>query len=234
MRRRLTAVAAIPVLLFLLAAGCSDDNTDTARSSTPSASTSPSSDVSTSPPSTHATSPPTTSPPTSAATTTSEPTPTTTATIAPTTEPGQTENWVAIVQGLENTRTALYEAPDPARASEMCAVNSTCEEQLHAQFTDMVNKGYRVVDSPPMEVVSADVVPNSYEGASVAESIVVSVDVEFRIPQGAAGRVVDAAGNTVFNLEYTPPPGQSYVTRMTLLRDGLSAPWRESLQEMNQ
>lgn len=232
MIQRTRAVALVAVLT-LLAAGCNDDEPAAEPSSTLTTSESSPTEATASTETAPATSSSTAPPPTTGVTTTSEAVPPTSPSITtgPTSPPPAAEDWVAVVQALENTRTALYEAPDPARVTEVCASGSPCEEQYQAQLADLVSDGQRVVDSPPQEVVSAEVVPNSYEGVSIAESIVVSIDVVFRIPAGAAGRIVDAAGATVFNIAYTPPPGQTYGSRITLFRSTPTEPWRQSFYE---
>lgn len=189
-------------------------------------------------PTTTATPSPSTSSTTSTPATTSAPVSVdSTQTPPPTPEPSTTAapagtDWVAVIQELENTRAALYEAPDPARTTEVCVPESECDAELLDQFGDMVGLGQRVVDSPPFEVVSAMVIPNTHDQPTPEQSIFVDVDVTFRTPLGAAGGIVDATGATVFELDYEPPPGETFRTIITLARGEPSQPWRESYQEI--
>lgn len=174
-------------------------------------------------------------PPTSLPPTTLPSTTVTAPTSAPpvTEPPPGSEDWVSVIQFLANAVNSLYAAPDLGRIPEVCAIQSPCEEHLQAQLSDMMSQGARVVDDPPLKVLSAELVPNSYEGPTLPESYVVAVDVVFQVPPDAAGRIVDDAGNTLYVIDYTPSPGETYSSRWTLLRAELSEPWRQSLVEDN-
>jgi hypothetical protein len=213
--RHRTAIAAALTALVTLA-GCNGGSDAGETTSPVSASTdtgAPGSSTTSS--TTTSTSTSTTSTSTTLLTVTSPPT-------APTTGgPVENEDFVVVIQALLDLRDAINAAPDPARASEVYAGGPrlfTFEEQL----TNAQAAGQRVVDKEPAVVLSADV--TSVNSVDLGEAVDVVVVQQY--PK-RWGRIVDAAGNTVFDLVPDPAPTEPNVeVRYTLLRPAGGGPWR--------
>jgi len=233
MNRRLNTLVAAFALGTTLIACSNDGNGGTAATGTSTVSTE--SDVLTNMTAVAPTS--TTSAPTTTVTTV-ELTTTTATTIEATTvatvttvaaDPASTvvaenDDWVAIIQGLVNVRDELYATSDPSRAGEVCADTAFCYQQLVAQLTDAQSKGWHVEGQGPLTISSADLEQQTSDNG--VDIVLVRSKVQ-RTTQH--GRMVDAAGDTVYDLvpsEEQPFEGE---IRWTLVR--LDAGWRLVDQE---
>jgi hypothetical protein len=145
----------------------------------------------------------------------------TTVSSEPGTAPIDNEDFVAVIQGLLDRRDQINAAPDPARAAEVYSGGprfSTFENQLmNAQ-----QSGQRTVDVDPTIVVSAEVtqvLPSDELGEFVEVKVVQQYPSNW-------GRIVDASGNTVFDLVPDPLPTEPTVeVRYTLNRPPALGTW---------
>ena len=233
MNRRITTLVATLALGTALISCSGDGDGDTAASDTGSISpTSIPEPTSTTVPATSTTSGQTTLPSTIEPTTTSveasDPTTVvtsgTTATQSTSPATGENEDWVAIIQGLVNVRDELYATSDPSRAGEVCADTAFCYQQLVAQLTDAQSKGWHVEGQGPLTISTAEL---EQQTSDADLDIVLVRSTVQRTTQH--GRMVDAEGNTVYDLvpsEEQPIEGE---IRWTLVR--LDAGWRLVDQE---
>ena len=230
---RRTPITITLAVMIAATASCSSDNATTATStSTPATTTSADTAAPTTQPtsatrSSTSTSPttPTTPAPSTTGTPTTDAEPTVTTTGAsteptPGTAPVGEEDWVAVIQDLVNIRAELYATSDPSRAGEVCADTAPCYQQLVTQLTDAQSKGWHVVDQKPLTIISAEL--EQHTNNDGIELAVVRAVVK-RTTQ--YGHVVDADGNTVYDISPEDPdrPTNGEI-RWTLIR--LSAGWR--------
>ncbi len=232
MNRRLNTLIAAFALGTTLLACSNDSDGDTAATGTSTISTESNfTPTTTAVPPTSTTRAPTTTVTTIEATTTMT-TPETTTVATVTTVPtdptstaiAENEDWVAIIQGLVNVRDELYATSDPSRAGEVCADTAFCYQQLVAQLTDAQSKGWHVEGQGPLTIRSADLEQQTSD--SGVDIVLVRSKVQ-RTTQH--GRMVDSAGDTVYDLvpsEEQPLEGE---IRWTLVR--LDAGWRLVDQE---
>ena len=221
--KRLTSL----LLVLAVFAGCSGDDGDGDALSTTSSSTSPDSTSTT----TSSTSITTTS--TRAPTTTSSSPPVTSSsgpTSASTSVPLPSGDFRVIVEDLGRRRQSLYAQPDVARIGEVCADDSQCFEQLNVQLGDLATKGWKVVEADPFTVLDARV--EKFDGDTIETSLLVTIVAVVERPANG-GRIVDAGGNTVANVEAETAVGFNSEGRYILARVGPAEdPWRLASQEL--
>lgn len=192
------SIGLLATIVLITAAACSGDNgstttepttVTTAQSTNPTTTTPP-----TSPTSTTAASSTTSSPTT--ATSTPETAPTTNPPTSDTTDdPSDDEDWVTVIQQLVDLRDELYATSDPTRVGEVCSDAAHCYAQMVAQLTDAQSNGWRVVDQGPLTILSAHVESITSADFDIAA---IRTDVERTTEHG---RIVDADGSTVYELE---------------------------------
>lgn len=220
----------LPSVLLVLAAlaGCSGDDDGDATPSTsttiPSSSTtSRSTTTSTTSPTTSSTAPTTTG---TAGTASSSSAPTTASTSVPT----PSGDFRVIIEDLGRRRQSLYAQPDVARIGEVCADDSQCFEQLDVQLGDLATKGWKVVDADPFVVLDARV--EKFDGDTIDTSLLVTVVAVVERPENG-GRIVDAGGAAVANVEAETEVGFNSEGRYILARVGSAEdPWRLASQEL--
>lgn len=212
------------LLVFVVLAGCSSDDSGDATPSTssaiPSASTATTSTSST----TTSTIAPTTTNTSSTVTSSSA------RTTASTSVPAPSGDFRAIVEDLGRRRQSLYAEPDVARIGEVCADDSQCFEQLNVQLGDLATKGWKVVEADPFIVLDARV--EKFDGDTLETSLLVTVVAVVERPENG-GRIVDAGGATVANVEAETEVGFNSEGRYILARVGPGDdPWRLASQEL--
>lgn len=215
----------LPGLLLVLAvlAGCSGDDDGDATPSTSSAIPSTSTTTSSTSSTTTSTIAPTTTN-TSSTVTSSAPT------TASTSIPAPSGDFRAIVEDLGRRRQSLYAEPDVARIGEVCADDSQCFEQLSVQLGDLATKGWKVIEADPFTVLDARV--EKFDGDTLETSLLVTVVAVVERPENG-GRIVDAGGATVANVEAETEVGFNSEGRYILARVGPAEdPWRLASQEL--
>jgi hypothetical protein len=219
----------LPSVLLVLAAlaGCSGDDGDATPSTSttiPSTSTtSRSTTTSTTSPTTSSTAPTTTG---TAGTAASSSAPTTASTSVPT----PSGDFRLIIEDLGRRRQSLYAQPDVARIGEVCADASQCFEQLDVQLGDLATKGWKVVEADPFTVLDARV--EKFDGDTIDTSLLVTVVAVVGRPENG-GRIVDAGGAAVANVEAETEVGFNSEGRYILARVGPAEdPWRLASQEL--
>lgn len=123
-----------------------------------------------------------------------------------TTLPIESEDFIAVVQGLLDLRDQINTAPDPARAGEVYAGGSRLSA-FENQLTNAQQANQRVVDAASTVVLSAEVsqvLPADELGEFVEVTVVQQYPTNW-------GRIVDADGNTVFDLVPDPLPAEPTV-----------------------
>lgn len=216
----------LPSLLLVLAvlAGCSgDDDGDAAPSTSSTIRPTSTTTSSTSSTTTSTIGPTTTS---SSGTVTSSSTPT----GASTSVPAPSDDFRVIVEDLGRRRQALYAQPDVARIGEVCAADSQCFEQLNVQLGDLATKGWKVVEADPFTALDGRV--EKFDGETIETSLLVTVVAIVERPDNG-GRIVDAGGTTVANVEAETEVGFNSEGRYILARVGpADDPWRLVSQEL--
>ncbi|MGE0306227.1 MAG: hypothetical protein AB7Q27_10745 [Acidimicrobiia bacterium] len=219
----------LPSVLVILAAlaGCRGDDGDATPSTSttiPSTSmTSSSTTTSTTSPTTSTIAPTTTS---TVGTVSSSSAPTTASTSVPT----PTGDFRLIIEDLGRRRQSLYAQPDVARIGEVCADDSQCFEQLDVQVGDLATKGWKVVEADPFTVLDARV--EKFDGETIDTSLLVTVVAVVERPENG-GRIVDAGGAAVANVEAETEVGFNSEGRYILARVGPAEdPWRLASQEL--
>jgi hypothetical protein len=135
-----------------------------------------------------------------------------------------------IVEDLGRRRQSLYAQPDVARIDEVCADDSQCFEQLNVQLGDLATKGWKVVEADPFTVLDARV--EKFDGDTIETSLLVTIVAVVERPENG-GRIVDAGGNTVANVEAETAVGFNSEGRYILARVGpVDDPWRLVSQEL--
>lgn len=221
--KRVTSV----LLVLAVLAGCSGDDGDGDAPSTTTSTTSPES-TSTTTSSTSSTTTSTGAPTTtgSSSTVTSSPAPTS----ASTSVPVPSGDFRVIVEDLGRRRQSLYAQPDVTRIGEVCADDSQCFEQLNVQLGDLATKGWKVVEADPFTVLDARV--EKFDGDTLEASLLVTVVAIVERPENG-GRIVDAGGTTVANVEAETAVGFNSEGRYILARVGpANDPWRLVSQEL--
>jgi hypothetical protein len=204
----------------LVVTACNDDHDKTTDSTNVTDSTS-TSGATIDAPTTSSTSTTTTVTTRSTTTSTKLLTVTTPSTGPPGTGPIESEDFVSVIQGLLDRRDQINSAPDPARAGEVYAGGPryfTFENQL----ATAQQAGQRTVDVDRTIVLSAEVVkvlPSDELGEFVEVAVVQQYPANW-------GRIVDADGNTVFDLVPDPRPAEPTVeVRYTLNRPPALGSW---------
>jgi hypothetical protein len=211
------------LLVLAVLAGCSGDDDGDATPSTSSAIPSTSTTSSTSSTTTSTIAPTTTN---TSSTVTSSSTPTT----ASTSVPAPSDDLRAIVEDLGRRRQSLYAQPDVARIGEVCADDSQCFEQLNVQLGDLATKGWKVVEADPFTVLDARV--EKFDGDTLETSLLVTVVAVVERPENG-GRIVDAGGATIANVEAETEVGFNSEGRYILARVGPDDDlWRLASQEL--
>jgi hypothetical protein len=211
------------LLVLAVLAGCSGDDDGDATPSTSSAILSTSTTSSTSSTTTSTIAPTTTN---TSSTVTSSSAPTT----ASTSVPAPSDDFRAIVEDLGRRRQSLYAQPDVARIGEVCADDSQCFEQLNVQLGDLATKGWKVVEADPFTVLDARV--EKFDGDTLETSLLVTVVAVVERPENG-GRIVDAGGATIANVEAETEVGFNSEGRYILARVGPGDdPWRLASQEL--
>ncbi|MDJ0768367.1 MAG: hypothetical protein QNJ12_06215 [Ilumatobacter sp.] len=210
MSRRTIAGAALAVAL--VAAGCNGDDESTPTTLAPQtnppitdSSSTVEPTVDTDAPASTSTSatPPTTAPPP----TTTEPevvTVTSTSDVPPTTQPGEPD-WTAIIQGFYDTLDDIQAAPDSTRIDELCAPGSPCRNTLGAQIEALERDGWRVVDVS-RTLVSDGALAGTPDDVPLSESQLAIVRAQLSSAGGDPGRIIDANGETLFDIDPSPLP----------------------------
>ena len=135
-----------------------------------------------------------------------------------------------IVEDLGRRRQSLYAQPDVARIVEVCADDSQCFEQLNVQLGDLATKGWKVVEADPFTVLDARV--EKFDGDTIETSLLVTIVAVVERPENG-GRIVDAGGSTVANVEAETAVGFNSEGRYILARVGpVDDPWRLVSQEL--
>jgi hypothetical protein len=213
------------LLVIAVLAGCSDDDGGDTSPSTSSLTTSLASTATTSTSST------TTSSSTPKTTDTSVTVASTSApTSASTSVPAPSGDFRAIVEDLGRRRQSLYAQPDVTRIGEVCADDSQCFEQLNVQLGDLATKEWKVVEADPFTVLDARV--EKFDGDTIETSLLVTVVAVVERPENG-GRIVDAGGTTIANVEAETEVGFNSEGRYILARVGPDGdPWRLASQEL--
>lgn len=131
-------------------------------------------------------------------------------------------DWRSIVETLYRRRQGLFAAPDASRVGEVCSTQSECEASLLDQIATLAANAQHVEGDEPAVVRSAevlDVQPDTTSPALVTISIVYVV--------GPEHRIVDSAGNTVFDVTPTEAPGTELnLTVLLAATQDDAMPWR--------
>jgi hypothetical protein len=213
-------------LLLVLAAlaGCSGDDDGNATPSTSSAIPSTSTTTSSISSTTTSSIAPTTTNTSSPVTSSSAPT------TASTSVPAPSGDFRAIIEDLGRRRQSLYAQPDLARIGDVCADDSQCFEQLNVQLGDLATKEWKVVEADPFTVLDARV--EKFDGDTLETSLLVTVVALVVRPENG-GRIVDAGGTTIANVEAETEVGFNSEGRYILARVGPDGdPWRLASQEL--
>ncbi len=212
------------LLVLAVLAGCSGNDDGNATPSTSSAIPSTSTTTSSTSSTTTSTIAPTTTNTSSTVTSSSAPT------TASTSVPASSGDFRAIIEDLGRRRQSLYAQPDVARIGEVCADDSQCFEQLNVQLGDLATKGWKVVEADPFTVLDSRV--EKFDGDTLETSLLVTVVAVVERPANG-GRIVDAGGNTVANVEAETAVGFNSEGRYILARVGpVDDPWRLVSQEL--
>ena len=211
-RKSTIALAAIA----LLAAGCSGGG-NAANTTEPTFTTTEAATDAPSIPTTSTSTTLTTSPSTTLLTVTTP----ATAPGASTGGPIDTEDWVAVLQGLLDTKFALNAAPDPSQVGSVYVVGTQRYLTFESQLTTLQKDGQRVVDQDPQKVLSAKLV-----SVPPSEGIE-AVNITAKVRRGERlGRIIDANGATVYEIvvDGTVPPDAVDTIAYSLARNP-SGPW---------
>jgi hypothetical protein len=212
------------LLVLAVLAGCSGDDDGNATPSTSSAIPSTSTTTSSTSSTTTSTIAPTNTNTSSTVTSSSAPT------TASTSVPAPSGDFRAVIENLGRRRQSLYAQPDVARIGEVCADDSQCFEQLNVQLGDLATKGWKVVEADPFTVLDARV--EKFDGDTLETSLLVTVVAVVERPENG-GRIVDAGGTTIANVEAETEVGFNSEGRYILARVGpADDPWRLASQEL--
>lgn len=206
-----------PAIVFLLAlAACSSESPTSAPSTTPTPSTTVSASPEASPSSSTIAAP--------ADNRTTAPAPSQTLVLNPAVE----DEWVAIVADLIEMQALVGREFSLDIADRLCAPDSPCLDETVATLTYLIDNGLQLEGGPDPGPPYRVELLGSPDGEAIDEALTMLLWVTRSVSMSTPGRLVDADGNVVQELESGDDllQGQQFRQLWTLARLDVASPWK--------